>query len=151
MLSVSPPSFPYQVRAARWPEDEAALAAVRREVFITEQGVPEAMEWEERDGDCQWFMAQSGHQVLGIARLTPEGRIGRMAVRQAFRGRGVGSALLGAALAAARTRGWKVVRLSAQTHALPFYARHGFRAEGPEYLDAGIPHRTMTLNLKELA
>lgn len=151
MPPVSPPSLSFQVRAARWPEDEAALAAVRREVFIAEQGVPEAMEWEDRDKECQWLLAQSGDQVLGIARLTPEGCIGRMAVRQGFRGRGVGSALLRAALAEARTQGWKEARLSAQCHALPFYARHGFQAEGPEYLDAGIPHRTMTLILEEIA
>lgn len=141
--------YPFHVRAARWAEDEAAIAAVRREVFIEEQGVPEAMEWEAQDARCQWFVAQMGDEVIGTARLLPEGRIGRMAVRREFRGQGVGSALLRAVLVAARDAGLENVRLSAQTHAIPFYARHAFQPEGPEYLDAGIPHRTMGLNLKD--
>jgi predicted GNAT family N-acyltransferase len=151
MFPATPQSVAFQIRTARWPEDEAAIAAVRWEVFIAEQGVPEALEWEERDGACQWFLAVAGEQVAGIARLTPEGRIGRMAVRRPFRGRGVGSALLRAVLDAAQVSGCKEVVLSAQTHAMPFYAQQGFQAEGPEYLDAGIPHRTMRLNLEELA
>lgn len=142
--------FPFQVRSAQWREDEAAIATVRREVFIDEQGVPDAMEWEDGDGVCQWFMAQAGDEVIGIARLTPEGRVGRMAVCHAFRGRGVGSALLRAVLVAARSTGLGRVWLSAQTHAIAFYTHHGFQTEGPEYRDAGIPHRTMKLNLKEV-
>lgn len=141
----------FHVRSARWPQDEPAIGAVRRQVFIDEQGVPEAMEWEVEDGRCRWFVAESGDEVIGIARLTPEGRIGRMAVRRPYRGRGVGSALLRAALTAARAAGWETIRLSAQTRAMPFYARHGFRAEGPEYLDAGIPHRSMSLSFEEKA
>ncbi|MEW5769765.1 MAG: GNAT family N-acetyltransferase [Pseudomonadota bacterium] len=138
-----------RVRRADWLLDEAAIAALRREVFIDEQGVPEALEWEVRDPHCRWFVAEMDGMLVGISRLLPEGRIGRMAVRRAYRRRGVGSALLQAALAAARAAGLAEVELSAQTHAVPFYARHGFRAEGPEYPDAGIPHRTMKLHLKE--
>jgi predicted GNAT family N-acyltransferase len=149
-MSGQPPfQLSFLVRPAYWPDDEMRIASVRREVFIAEQGVPESLEWEQRDAACQWFVAQTGDEVLGIARLTPDGRIGRMAVRSGFRGRGVGSALLRAALAAARAAGWGEVRLSAQTHAVPFYAAHGFQAEGPEYADAGIPHRSMKLSLKE--
>jgi predicted GNAT family N-acyltransferase len=55
----------------------------------------------------------------------------------------VGSALLQALMDAARARGDRVVMLNAQTHALPFYARFGFIAEGEEFDDAGIPHRAM--------
>lgn len=138
----------FLVRAARWSEDAPAIAAVRRAVFIEEQGVPEALEWEAGDGGCQWFVAEAGPAgVIGVCRLTPEGRIGRMAVLPAWRGAGVGSALLRAALAAARLRGHGEVRLSAQCHALAFYTRHGFAATGEVYLDAGIAHREMTLSL----
>lgn len=138
----------FLVRPARWQADEAAIARVRRAVFIEEQGVPEALEWESWDGDCAWFVAEDGgNTIVGIGRLTPEGRVGRMAVLPQWRGRGVGSALLAASLSEARGRGQRRVELSAQSRAVPFYERHGFSAIGDEYLDAGIPHRTMTLEL----
>jgi predicted GNAT family N-acyltransferase len=140
------------VRAADWNLDAAAIAAVRRSVFIDEQGVPEAMEWESIDPLCHWFVATTpGQRVIGIVRLTDAGRIGRMAVLPDWRRCGVGRALLTAVLEAARGLGFGRVHLSAQTHALPFYAAHGFSAEGPEYQDAGIPHRSMNLDLRDWA
>jgi predicted GNAT family N-acyltransferase len=66
-------------------------------------------------------------------------------VLPAARGAGVGSQLLQALMQAARRRGDRQVMLSAQTHALPFYAHFGFIAEGDVYDDAGIPHRAMRL------
>jgi predicted GNAT family N-acyltransferase len=149
-----PPPMPpaFIVRAADWNLDETAIALVRRAVFIVEQGVPEALEWEPSDAQCRWFMAVSPVQaVIGIARLTKDGRVGRMAVRSEWRKRGVGRSLLECVLQAAGDLGLSEVHLSAQIHAMPFYARFGFVAEGPEYLDAGIPHRTMRLNLRNSA
>ena len=140
----------FNVRLAAWPQDAAAIAQVRRHVFIEEQGVPEAMEWEEQDGRCDWFLAESADgDAVGVARLTPEGRVGRMAVVPPWRGRGVGSALLDAVLAKAGERAYGWVSLHAQSHALAFYARAGFREEGPEFMEAGIPHRKMVLDLRK--
>lgn len=143
------------VRAAEWNLDENAIAAVRSAVFIVEQGVPEALEWEAIDPQCVWFVALSSvGAAVGVVRLTRAGRIGRigrMAVLPEWRRRGVGLALMESALRAARELGLSGVHLSAQTHALSFYARFGFIAEGPEYLDAGIPHRSMRLDLKDSA
>lgn len=94
-----PETFTFFVSAAAWPADAVAIARVRRAVFIEEQAVPEALEWEELDRDCAWFVARlAGGEVIGTARLTPDGRIGRMAVLPSWRGGGVGTALLGAAL-----------------------------------------------------
>jgi len=141
----------YLVRPADWRVDEAAIAGVRREVFVEEQSVPEALEWEALDPGCAWFIAQAeGGEIVGIVRLTPDARIGRMAVLASWRRKGVGTALLTAALDAARRQGLSSVRLSAQTHALAFYARHGFQPEGEVYQDAGIPHIAMTLNFKDI-
>ena len=141
-------SHAFIVRAANWKLDESAIALVRRVVFIDEQGVPEALEWEAEDAQCHWFVAVASDQaVMGIVRLTAAGRIGRMAVLPAWRRRGVGGSLLAAALMKARELGYSQVHLSAQTHAIGFYARHGFIARGPDYLDAGIPHRGMCLEL----
>ena len=142
-------SHAFIVRAANWKLDESAIALVRRTVFIDEQGVPEALEWEAEDVQCHWFVAVAADQgVIGIVRLTHAGRIGRMAVMPAWRRRGVGRALLAAALTKARELGFAQVHLSAQIHAIGFYARHGFIAQGPEYLDAGIPHRSMSLEIE---
>ena len=140
----------FTVSAADWQADQAGIAQVRRRVFIEEQAVPEAMEWETQDAGCDWFVAKdSGGAIVGIARLTPDARIGRMAVLPAWRRRGVGSDLLQAALARARQKGLARVGLHAQVHALGFYARFGFAGEGPEFDEAGIPHRAMSLALTE--
>lgn len=133
------------VLQASWPREAGAIAAVRRRVFIEEQGVPEDLEWEARDGDCDWFLARVGDAVVGIARITPDAHVGRMAVLPDWRGRGIGSALLQAVLQHARDKGLSTLTLHAQTHAVPFYARIGFRAEGEVFMEAGIPHRRMTL------
>jgi predicted GNAT family N-acyltransferase len=66
-----------------------------------------------------------------------------MAVLKAWRGQGVGAAMLAVLIDAARARGDHEVALSAQTHALGFYRRFGFTNEGPEYIEAGIPHQAM--------
>ena len=138
------PSF--KVRWAVWPQDAPAIVQVRRRVFIEEQGVPESMEWEEQDARCDWFLAESADgDAIGVARLTPDSRIGRMAVLPRWRRQGVGSALLDAALAKAGERAYGQVSLHAQTHALGFYGRAGFREEGPEFMEAGISHRKMVL------
>jgi predicted GNAT family N-acyltransferase len=141
------PSF--EVTPASWHSDALAIAQIRRRVFIKEQGVPEALEWEARDGDCDWFVARAGEAIIGIARLTPDAFVGRMAVLPEWRGRGIGTALLRAVLQCARDKGLNTLKLHAQTHAVPFYARLGFRAEGEVFMEAGIPHRLMTLALRQ--
>jgi predicted GNAT family N-acyltransferase len=133
------------VQPADLPGDAAAITRIRRQVFIEEQRVPEELEWDPDEIACDWFVARADSEVVGIVRFLAEGRIGRMAVLPAWRRRGVGSALMQAVLAHARTLGHRQLVLSAQVHAIPFYSRSGFAATGSEYMDAGIPHRTMTL------
>lgn len=137
------------VQLVTWDEAGEALAQVRRRVFIEEQSVPEALEWDEWDPICLHALVRAGDQPVATGRLLPDGRIGRMAVVRPWRQRGLGRAVLETLLEAARARGVTEAVLSAQLHAIPFYARAGFRAEGPEYDDAGIPHRTMRLSLRD--
>ncbi len=140
----------YMVRPAHWRTDEVGIARVRRLVFIEEQAVPEGREWEALDPDCAWFVACGPDgEIVGIVRLTPDARIGRMAVLASWRRQGMGAALLASALDTARRQGYSGVRLSAQTHALPFYARYGFQPEGEVFQDAGIPHLAMTFTFKD--
>ena len=116
------------MRVADWTRDAAALRDVRYEVFVVEQHVPEALEWDDIDAQCVHALAvdASGH-VIGCGRLLPDGHIGRMAVRAPWRGRGVGAALLDLLVALARQRGHARVVLNAQTQAMPFYARARIR------------------------
>ena len=138
-----------EVRRAHWPDDEQTLAEIRRRVFIEEQAVPEQLEWDGQDAAAQHWLAFVDGQPIGTARLLHNGHIGRMAVLMRGRRRGVGSALLNAAIAHARHDQLREVYLHAQLHALTFYQRHGFVAEGPEFIDAGMPHRTMRLILRQ--
>lgn len=131
-----------------WHDAHESLAAVRRAVFIDEQQVPEALEWDADDAPSLHALAvTAGGVPIGTARLLPDGHIGRMAVLHGWRGRGVGGALLTAMIEAARERGHPRALLNAQVQALPFYRRFGFEAEGGVFLDAGIEHRAMVLPL----
>jgi predicted GNAT family N-acyltransferase len=133
-----------RVELGDWTAMRAAAAPVRHAVFVDEQKVPAQMEVDELDPLSLHALAFDGAgRVLGTGRLLPDGHIGRMAVLRQARGNGVGSALLAALMQAARARGDHEVALSAQTHAIAFYERFGFVAEGEEYDDAGIPHRLM--------
>jgi len=136
-----------QILPRRWTDDSAALAAIRREVFIDEQNVPEDLEWDGEDTYARHWLALISNEPVGTVRLLRNGHVGRMAVRKAWRNLGIGAALLRAVIGEAFAQDLRELYLHAQTHAVDFYARHGFVAEGPEFMDAGIPHRTMRLLL----
>lgn len=139
----------FSLHETDWARDAARLGVVRRAVFIEEQGVPEALEWDEHDAVSLHILALTGEGTpIGCARLLPDGHIGRMAVLPAWRGCGVGKALLAAAQGAAQARGFALIELSAQTRAAGFYAAAGFVATGAEYEEAGIPHVAMQKRLR---
>ncbi|MGQ4659216.1 GNAT family N-acetyltransferase [Lysobacter sp. F6437] len=124
------------------------LRHVRETVFVQEQGVPLALEWDELDPLCHHVLARDGRgEAIGTGRLTPKHTIGRMAVLPAWRGRGVGDALLRALLEQARGLGWHELSLHAQASAIDFYARHGFLPFGERFEEAGIDHQSMRLLL----
>ncbi|MCT4355220.1 GNAT family N-acetyltransferase [Streptomyces sp. Je 1-79] len=147
----------YEVREAVGRDDREACFAVRREVFVVEQNVPQDIEYDRYDETAVHVLAlREDGLPLGTGRLlhgadavgktgadTSVGSLGRLAVSQAARGLGVGAALVRAIEDAARERGLTAVDLHAQTHALGFYERLGYEVYGPEFPDAGIPHRAM--------
>ena len=138
----------FTLEETSWARDADRLAAVRRAVFIDEQGVPEALEWDEHDAVALHILATTlDGSPIGCARLLPDGHVGRMAVLPSWRGHGVGRSLLAAVLNAARAHGHAELRLSAQTHAADFYIRAGFVIQGTEYEEAGIPHVAMRKRL----
>lgn len=131
--------------------DIATCRALRRAVFIEEQGVSEADEVDGLDDRAIHLLATLDGAPVGCARLLVQGgtgKVGRVCVLAQARGTGLGAALMRAAVEEFRKLpGVKQVKLGAQTHALGFYERLGFAAFGPEYMDAGIPHRDMVLPL----
>ncbi|ARJ69701.1 GNAT family N-acetyltransferase [Paracoccus contaminans] len=133
-------------------DDLDACMAIRIKVFVEEQKVPAELEGDEHDADAVHLLATAADgRPIGTARLLIDGdkaKIGRVAVLRAARGTGAGAALMRAALDELRARGVRMAGLGAQTHAIGFYERLGFAAYGPEYDDAGIPHRDMTLDLQ---
>jgi predicted GNAT family N-acyltransferase len=137
------------VRSANWQHDQITLSEIRRRVFIEEQNVPKDLEWDGADDDAQHWLALLDGEPVGTARMLRNGHIGRMAVLSRARQHGIGSQILREILTAATQQGLREVYLHAQTQALAFYARFDFVAEGPEFLDAGIPHRTMRLLLRQ--
>ncbi|MFG2118571.1 GNAT family N-acetyltransferase [Streptomyces sp. NPDC048710] len=150
-------STPYTVRIAEDLADREACFAVRKSVFVVEQGVPQDIEYDAYDAVAVHVLAVREDGVpLGTGRLlygeeaaaktggdASVGSLGRLAVTREARGLGVGVALVRAIEEAARARGLAAVDLHAQTHALGFYERLGYEAYGPEYPEAGIPHRAM--------
>jgi predicted GNAT family N-acyltransferase len=131
--------------------DIALCRALRREVFILEQGVSEADEVDDLDEAALHLLARWDGRPVGVARLLvtgDAGKLGRVCVLAEARDKGIGAALVRAAVARFRQMpGVRRVKLGAQTHALGFYAELGFRAEGEIYDDAGIPHRDMVMVL----
>lgn len=136
------------VSTGRWDELGAEARAIREEVFVQEQGIAPADEWDEADAGALHAVARNRlGMALATGRLLPHApgvaKIGRMAVRPALRGGGAGLAVLEALTQAARARGERELLLHAQTAAAGFYARAGFVADGPDFDEVGIPHRAM--------
>jgi predicted GNAT family N-acyltransferase len=148
------------VRLVTAAESEDAFT-VRYDVFVTEQGVPAELERDLQDETAEHFVAYAEDRPVGAGRLVVESpgfegidrqlgavaHLGRLAVRREARGSGLGVALVAAIEARSVERGLRVVALSSQTYAIPFYERLGYTVQGPEFDDAGIPHRWMCRRL----
>ena len=132
-------------------DDVDSCLALRHAVFVVEQGVSLEDEVDGHDGRAHHILARLNGVPVGCARILIKddtGKIGRVCVLPSSRGTGLGSALIKACLTHLRKQ--KDVRralLGSQTHAIAFYEKLGFVAFGPEYDDAGIPHRDMDLSL----
>ena len=144
----------FHVSVADWSlaPDRSALMAIRQQVFVVEQAVPQARDRDGLDAACWHVLARDEDgQPIGCARMSPERKIGRMAVLDEWRGNGVGAAMLRELVARARAAGWSDVGLAAQVSAIGFYEREGFVAYGEVFEDAGLAHRSMTLALDPAA
>jgi predicted GNAT family N-acyltransferase len=142
------------------PDDMDAVYALRHEVFVVGQGVPEELERDDIDPVCDHAVALRDGAVVGTGRLVPGtvsvdnvltpgpvSTIGRMAVAESERGLGVGALVLALLERRAAERGVVTVELHAQLGARRFYDRAGYTPVGDVYLEAGIEHLTMRKRL----
>lgn len=143
------PTMDFRVEPADYVVDFKDLRSVREPVFVVEQKVPLDLEWDELDPRCRHVLARDAqHRPIGAGRLTPDHKIGRMAVLPEWRGKGVGEALLLALIEQARSEGLRQVKLNAQVDAIGFYEKFGFQSEGDRFEEAGIQHQAMRLGLE---
>ncbi|HEY6671576.1 MAG TPA: GNAT family N-acetyltransferase [Solirubrobacterales bacterium] len=116
-------------------------------VFCGEQGVDPEEEMDDLDDESIQIVGLDEGGVIATCRLRDLGggewKLERMAVEQRLRRLGVGGKLLGGAEREARERGAAEMVLNSQRQAEPFYAAHGYVAEGDTFLEAGIEHVRM--------
>lgn len=141
----------FLIARADWETDANTLRSIRKAVFVDEQGIDPALEWDGRDETSAHFLAydMDGNPVATV-RLLDDGHIGRLAVLPGSRGQGIGSALLLAAIELADEHGFDKVYLNAQVDTASFYHLHGFMNEGDMFEEAGIPHICMSRYCGEL-
>ena len=140
------------VKVGSWRELADDAKRIREEVFVSEQRIPAELEWDAADATARHAVAFNRiGAALATGRLVEHaagvGKIGRMAVRRAARGSGIGRAVLEALLVAARERGDRQALLHAQVGATSFYTEAGFQSRGAEFDEAGIRHVEMVRSL----
>lgn len=123
---------------------------IRRQVFMGEQAVTEAEEFDGKDKGATHYLASVAGITAGTVRIINHGKtwdLQRLSILSEYRGFGVGRKIVERIISDARKENVKEIHLEAQTHALGFYQSFGFQPHGDEFLDARIPHRKMTLKL----
>jgi len=139
------------VRVVTTAEQREDAFAVRHEVFVDEQGVPEELELDEHEDEATHFVAYDDGEAMGAARLREldgkTGKVERVAVLADRRGEGWGRRLMDCLETTARESGLETLKLHSQTHAADFYEHLGYRQRGEEFEEAGIPHVEMAKRL----
>jgi predicted GNAT family N-acyltransferase len=131
-------------------ELEAAID-IRFRVFVAEQHVPPEEELDEEDAGATHVIALQHGSTVGTGRLLVRDSaiavIGRMAVDQSWRRRGVGGLILDFLEEEARAQGLRRSVLHAQEYVKSFYAAHGYLEHGEPFDEVNIPHIEMRKEL----
>ena len=139
-----------RLQCGDWAQLEPLASPLRQAVFVQEQGIDPALEWDPADVQCVHAVL-CNHLGVAVAtgRLLPSengvSKIGRMAVLRRLRETGLGRQVLLALVAQAKGRGDREVLLNAQRSAEGFYQGLGFVAQGEPFEEAGIAHVAMAL------
>ena len=140
----------YQVKHGRWDQLQQDAKLIRTQVFICEQGITEADEWDDQDLISQHFVIYDQDQPIATARLLENNSVGRVAVLKAYRGQGLGQMIMLEIISYAQKQRRSVLTLSSQVQAISFYEKLGFTVQGNSYDECGISHIEMTMNLNTL-
>jgi predicted GNAT family N-acyltransferase len=119
------------------------ICAIRYEVFVDEQNVPEELEIDGLDGKAKHVLTFVDDVPIGTGRILSDGHIGRVAVLKNYRGLGIGKSIMKELIKCAQDMSLEKVWLSSQWHAYSFYLDLGFVCVGEVYKEAGIEHIKM--------
>ncbi|MBU6338117.1 MAG: GNAT family N-acetyltransferase [Acidobacteria bacterium] len=139
-----------EVRPAAGPQELDAAIRLRREVFVGEQGVSEADEFDGREEECVHVLAVDDGRVVGCCRLLPDGervKLGRMVVASGRRREGIAAAMLAEADRQAAALGAALITLSAQTYVVSLYEQAGYEVTSGTFDEVGIEHVRMEKRL----
>lgn len=134
-------------RAEESPELARISHRIRQEVFVDEQHVDPALEYDEHENEAMHYLLFHEGEAVATARWreTDKGiKLERFATLLSIRNQGIGSILLDHVLREVSKKG-KTVYLNSQLKAIPFYTRFGFVKVGEQFTEAGIEHFEMVL------
>lgn len=120
--------------------------SVRKIVFVEEQNVPLEEEIDAYEDEAKHFVMYDEGSPIGAGRfrfVDGYGKVERICVLNKARKTGAGKTIMNAIENYARQKDIHKLKLNAQTHAIPFYAGLGYETVSEEFMDAGIPHKTM--------
>jgi|TARA_B100000768_G_scaffold179066_1_gene195991 ElaA protein len=126
------------------------LMILRQNVFIVEQNCP-YKDADNKDFNSHHLMRfNENTQIIAYLRIVAPGisykevSLGRIVTDIDNRGTGLGIELMKMGLQFTESIYGKVdIRISAQTHLVPFYKKFDFESTGKQYLEDDIPHTEM--------
>ncbi|MFJ8514530.1 GNAT family N-acetyltransferase [Lysinibacillus xylanilyticus] len=137
----------YNVKIVETAKEHEDAFAVRKQVFVEEQGVPLHLECDAEDASATHFIMYEDNDPVGAARLRSieddASKIERVCILQDQRGKKLGALIMKEMEKHAILINKKKLKLNAQSYAIPFYEKLGYTVTSPEFMDAGIPHRAM--------
>jgi len=147
MEKVSKLQFEARIERVSWSASSVICSAIRKRVFVDEQGIPESVELDNLDETASHYLAIVEKKPVATARLLADGRVGRIAVLSAYRNASIGSQLLEFIKHDAQKQGLPKLYLHSQADSINFYVRRGFTAMGETFEEAGKLHQAMELML----
>ena len=135
-----------------WDKAQPFCYLIREKVFINEQRVSPQLEWDKFDLKAIHGILSTNNLVIGCARIVTangEVKLERMAILKNYRLKGFGSFFLNQIILYIKNEISNTVHISAQVSAIPFYKKHGFKITSKTYIEVGIKHQAMTLDITQ--